>query len=279
MTHIPFGSRGIFAAVSAACLLLGGAAAAQEAGTDWYVGANVPLMFIDDTDTVTATTFEVQGAVTLDSTVKTEHDTGFKIGGVFGRHFDSGLRVEGELFFARAKVSKLLHTGISLSGLPQPLDLEVPADLEVPVPVSGSVDQLGAMANVWYDIDIGDAWTPYVGGGLGFIRVDQSDLSFDTDALKDALTPLAQGNQALGAALRGLEDVEVPTASATDTAFAWQLGAGVGYALSDTATLQLGYRLQAVDGLEFSGRNAMVSTMAETDLRVHFIEIGIRHRF
>ena len=145
--------------------------------------------------------------------------------------------------------------------------------------MSGSVDQLGAMANVWYDIDIGDAWTPYVGGGLGFIRVDQSDLSFDTDALKDGLRPLAQANQELRAALQELGDVEVPTASATDTAFAWQLGAGVGYALSDTATLQLGYRLQAVDGLEFSGRNAMVSTMAETDLRVHFIEIGIRHRF
>jgi opacity protein-like surface antigen len=275
MNHIPFGSRGIFAAVAAACLLLGGAAAAQEAGTDWYVGANVPLMFIDDTDTGQATTFgEGQQAVTLDSTVKTEHDTGFKIGGVFGRHFDSGLRIEGELFFARAKVSKLTHTGISLSVLSQPLDLEVP------VPVSGSVDQLGAMANVWYDIDIGDAWTPYVGGGLGFIRVDQSDLSFDTDALKDGLRSLAQEDpQGLGAALQRLQGVDVPTASATDTAFAWQLGAGVGYALSDSATLQLGYRLQAVDGLEFSGRNAMVSTMAETDLRVHFIEIGIRHRF
>lgn len=275
MNHIPFGSRGIFAAVAAACLLLGGAAAAQEAGTDWYVGANVPLMFIDDTDTGQATTFgEGQQAVTLDSTVKTEHDTGFKIGGVFGRHFDSGLRIEGEVFFARAKVSKLTHTGISLSVLSQPLDLEVP------VPVSGSVDQLGAMANVWYDIDIGDAWTPYVGGGLGFIRVDQSDLSFDTDALKDGLRSLAQEDpQGLGAALQRLQGVDVPTASATDTAFAWQLGAGVGYALSDSATLQLGYRLQAVDGLEFSGRNAMVSTMAETDLRVHFIEIGIRHRF
>ena len=276
MNHIPFGSRGIFAAVAAACLLLGGAAAAQEAGTDWYVGANVPLMFIDDTDTVTATTFEVQGAVTLDSTVKTEHDTGFKIGGVFGRHFDSGLRVEGELFFARARVSKLTHTGISLSVLPQPLDLEVP------VPVSGSVDQLGAMANVWYDIDIGDAWTPYVGGGLGFIRVDQSDLSFDTNALKDGLgkapevqTLFGQNTELAGA----LANAEVPTVSSTDTAFAWQLGVGAGYALSDSATLQLGYRLQAVDGLEFSGRNAMVSTMAETDLRVHFIEIGIRHRF
>ena len=71
----------------------------------------------------------------------------------------------------------------------------------------------------------------------------------------------------------------MPAVSSTDTAFAWQLGVGVGYALSDSATLQLGYRLQAVNGLEFSGRNATVSTMAKTDLRVHFLEIGIRHRF
>jgi opacity protein-like surface antigen len=274
MIRTPFDARWTIAAV-ATCLAFGWASAVQAEDDGWYIGATLPLMFIDDTDTGQATTFgEGQQAVTLDSTVKTEHDTGFKIGGVFGRHFDSGLRIEGELFFARAKVSKLTHTGISLSVLSQPLDLEVP------VPVSGSVDQLGAMANVWYDIDIGDAWTPYVGGGLGFIRVDQSDLSFDTDALKDGLRSLAQEDpQGLGAALQRLQGVDVPTASATDTAFAWQLGAGVGYALSDSATLQLGYRLQAVDGLEFSGRNAMVSTMAETDLRVHFIEIGIRHRF
>ena len=80
-------------------------------------------------------------------------------------------------------------------------------------------------------------------------------------------------------ALQGLSAVDVPEPSATDTVFAWQVGAGVGYALSDVTTLQLGYRLQAVNGLEFTGRNAGASTDAETDLLIHFLEIGVRYRF
>jgi len=54
---------------------------------------------------------------------------------------------------------------------------------------------------------------------------------------------------------------------------------GVGYALSDSTTLQIGYRLQALNGLEFTGMNAASSVRAETDLRVHFLEIDIRYRF
>ena len=33
------------------------------------------------------------------------------------------------------------------------------------------------MLNIWYDFDTGsDTLTPYIGGGLGFIRIDQGDL-------------------------------------------------------------------------------------------------------
>ena len=72
---------------------------------------------------------------------------------------------------------------------------------------------------------------------------------------------------------------EVPSLSASDTAFAYQIGAGVGYALSDSTTLQIGYRLQMVDGLSFSGENAVATVSSETNLRIHFLEIGIRYQF
>ena len=49
--------------------------------------------------------------------------------------------------------------------------------------------------------------------------------------------------------------------------------------MTDTLTLQLGYRLQAVDGLEFTGTNDGAMVRAETDLLIHFLEIGVRHRF
>ena len=81
------------------------------------------------------------------------------------------------------------------------------------------------------------------------------------------------------AGLRPLQAADVPRLSTTDTAFAYQIGAGIGYALSDTATLNIGYRLQALNGLSFSADNGMVSTTTETDLRIHFLEIGIRQLF
>ncbi len=87
-----------------------------------------------------------------------------------------------------------------------------------------------------------------------------------------------QQQQQAGAAFAGL-DVEVPEPSATDTVLAYQAGAGFGYALTDTVTLQFGYRLQAVNGLQFTGGNDSASTRAETDLLIHFLEIGVRHRF
>ena len=71
----------------------------------------------------------------------------------------------------------------------------------------------------------------------------------------------------------------IPKPSATDTAFAYQIGAGIGYALSESTTLQVGHRLQALNGLEFTGMNQAVSVRAETDLQVHFLEIGIRQLF
>ena len=241
-------------------------------------------MFIDDTDSTAAGSFAQtqpgpQGqTVSYSATVRTEHDTGYKLGGVLGRSFGSGLRIEGEVFIANAEVSKLTHSSIAVPAL----SFTLPGEL--PIPVSGTADQLGAMVNLWYDFDTGDVWTPYIGGGLGFIRVDQGDLRYDTGAVAKAVAnALAQAQ----AAQQGIPPElvppvpvpEAPSLSASDTAFAYQIGAGVGYALSDSTTLQIGYRLQMVDGLSFSGENAVATVSSETNLRIHFLEIGIRYQF
>ena len=287
MKFIPLGSRWLAAAAVAAGLAFGGASAAQAEEGSWYIGANLPLMFIDDTDSISTGSFTqtqlgpqgpVQQTVGYSATVKTEHDTGFKLGGVLGRHLESGLRVEGEVFFARAKVSKLTHSSITVPAL----GFTLPDAL--PIPVTGSADQLGAMVNVWYDFDTGDNWAPYIGGGLGFIRVDRGGLDYDTGAVAQAV---ADGLARAQAAQQGIPPElvpavpipEVPELSGTDTALAYQIGAGVGYALSDTATLQIGYRLQMVEGLSFSGANDMAMVGSETDLRIHFLEVGIRQLF
>ena len=281
MSRISFNLRLILGAAAAACVALGGAASAETQDGDWYMGLNMPLMFIDDTDSTSTGTFsQPQGMVEYTATVTTEHDTGFKFGGLIGRHFGSGLRVEGELFMARAKVSKLTHSSITVPAL----SFTLPGEL--PIPVSGTAEQLGAMVNLWYDFDAGDTWTPYIGGGLGLIRVDQGGLRYETGAVAEAVAnALIQAQVPPGTppALRPppveLPEGTVPSLSATDTAFAYQIGGGIGYALSDSTTLQIGYRLQMVNGLSYSGSNDVATVSSNTDLRIHFLEIGIRYRF
>lgn len=74
---------------------------------------------------------------------------------------------------------------------------------------SGSVRTFTLMANAWYDIDMGSNFTPYVGGGIGY----------------------ADNEVKHGLAFNG---------SSGD--FAWQLGAGVNYKISDGTSIGLGYR-------------------------------------
>lgn len=150
----------------------------------------------------------------------------------------------------------------------------------------------GQPQEVSYSVTVGAEHDPgfKLGGGLGFIRVDRGDLHYDTGAVAEAVANALARARARAQAQQqeippnmvprvDIPDGLVPTLSATDTAFAYQIGAGVGDALSDTATLQIGYRLQMVGGLAFSGTNDMATVGSDTDLRIHFPEVGIRQLF
>ena len=260
---------------------------ARAAEGDWYMGLQIPVMFIDDTET--KDTGAQAPAPGLPQTpyaagANTEHKTGFKMAGLLGYELGGGLRVEGELFFARAKVDKLTYSGVSARGQPLPGKIDVPT--------SGGADQLGATANVWFDIETGSDWVPFIGAGAGFVRVDQSGLKYNANAVAETIAAAgaqaatlqanpnaseAEINGAVQLALAGLPPV--PELSETDTTLAYHFGVGVGYRLNDNTTLQFGYRLQFASDLEFSGSNANGSIESKTDLRVQFLEIGFRTRF
>ena len=261
------------------------AADARAADTGWYFGVQVPVMFIDDTESDTTGN---QLMMPYKATATSEYDAGFKFAGMVGYELGGGLRAEGELFFARAKVDKVTYDGLHLLGTPIPL--------EVDVPISGAAKQMGGFASIWYDFDTGTDWTPYFGGGIGFIRVDQGGLDYDSNALFLATiqalqtpTPEIQAaigtNPALAQALQdpnlaaALATLKVPETSTTDTTFAYHVGVGIGYRLNEKTTLQFGYRLQNGSGLEFSGRNMTGTVEVDTDLRAHLFEIGFRTRF
>lgn len=280
-------------AALAAALGLGIATVAADARADdsgWYFGAQMPVMFIDDTDSKTKGTTVVNtstdpqnpvlATVPYQATATSEYDAGFKLAGVVGYEFGDGLRVEGELFFARAKVDKVTYKGVSYGGNPVPI--------EVDVPTTGSADQLGGFASAWYDFETGTDWVPYFGAGIGFIRVDQSDLEYDDNRLAEQTATALALAEAL-AQNPNLDPTTVPAVmlppghvpgiSRKDTTFAYHVGVGIGYRLNEKTTLQFGYRLQNGRDLEFSGRNMTGTVNVDTEIRVHLFEIGFRTRF
>ena len=237
-------------------------------------------MFIDDTVSTTTGTqtafpqapppFNRPDSYEAKST--SEYETGFKIAGVVGYEFAGGLRLEGELFFARAEVEKVTYRGVtSRAGTDSaPID----------VPIRGSAGQFGGFASLWYDVRTGTDWIPFIGGGLGFVRIDQDDLRYDANHLYHTI--LARTLAGLPPGPRPpptLRPTDVPEISRTDTVFAYHFGAGIGYRLDDNAILQVGYRWQAADDLSFDARNEHGSVEVSSGMRVHFLEIGVRYRF
>ena len=255
-------------AAPAAILALALAAAAPDArGGRWYAGLAVPVMFIDDTESTTTgrQSFGQPPAIPYTSKSTSEHETGFKVAGTVGYELGGGFRVEGELFFARAEIAKVTYKGANAAGNPIPLTEEIL--------VSGTADQFGAFASAWYDFRTGTDWIPYVGGGLGFIRVDQSDLDYDANSLANEIA------SALTQQPVELPPGTVPDISTTDTVLAYHVGIGTGYRLNDNVILQAGYRFQTASDMEFDGRNAAGSIHVASGLRVHLLEIGVRYRF
>ena len=82
----------------AAALVLGTAIAPDARAQEgkFYVGLNVPVMFIDDTDSTTtgSQSFGTPGAPTMRAPYKakstSEYDTGFKVAGVVGYELGGG---------------------------------------------------------------------------------------------------------------------------------------------------------------------------------------------
>ena len=262
----------------------------------WYVGLNVPVMFIDDSNSVEkGTTINPRlGPIGYTANAVNEYKTGFRVSGVLGYEFGSGFRIDGEVFFARASLGKLIYKGQTASVQSLGLDVKVQRDQDIPV--SGSANQLGGMVNVWYDFNAGSRWRPYIGGGLGVVSVDWGDVEYNrnavaqgpADAVTQALLPpgtLPPGTLPPGApcprtVCPQLEPGTVPELSDTDTVFAYQLGAGMGYEVTDAITVQVGYRLLKSKQLEFTGRSdSGAMATATTDLQVHLFEIGLRYRF
>lgn len=112
--------------------------------------------------------------------------------------------------------------------------------------IGTEVEVQSTMLNAYYDIDTGTKFTPYVGAGLGFAKVKGTLKFFGEN-----------------------------WGSESQYNFAWQIGAGVGYALNNNVTLDAGYRY--VDYGHWT-----VESIDETDRlesKAHELYIGARYNF
>jgi opacity protein-like surface antigen len=115
------------------------------------------------------------------------------------------------------------------------------------VEFSGDANVLSLLANGYYDFVNSSAWTPFVTAGLGMAQVEISDLNFAGSGLRSA--------------------------SEDDSVFAWQIGAGVSYAISDMLDLEMKYRYLMVSDLEFEEGFEVDGPNS------HIFSLGMRYNF
>lgn len=115
--------------------------------------------------------------------------------------------------------------------------------------IGGDLTSIGGMANVYYDFDFGKNWRPFLGGGVGMMRVDVSNASAPGFFIVD-------------------DD---------DRAIAYQLKAGLSYSLGNHADFVISYRYLMTDDLDIATvGGAPIST---DGIDSHGVEARFRIRF
>lgn len=116
------------------------------------------------------------------------------------------------------------------------------------VGASGDVSALSGMLNLIYDLDVSWPIMPYIGAGIGAARVKAN----------------------------GASPVSTTSIDDNDTGLAYQIMAGIEYAVTDQLMLNMGYRYFAVPDLTFTASNG---ASVDTDYASHNVTLGLRYLF
>ena len=117
--------------------------------------------------------------------------------------------------------------------------------------------------NAYWDIDTGTQFTPYVGAGLGmaFIRTKFKDSGYEYADPDDSWSE--------------------STGSKNVTNFAWNVGAGLGYDITENWTMDVGYRFVGLGSVKTKTyRDDDYEMYGKTsNLYQHQVAVGIRYTF
>ncbi len=111
---------------------------------------------------------------------------------------------------------------------------------------SGHVSSVNVLVNVWHDFDMGGGFTPYIGGGAGVGFVD---------ARASWASPFDELN-------------------GSDTGFAFQVGAGFQFDMTEMIAIDLGYRYRGVMDVTLPSDD-LAQVNASTDIYGHFVQAGL----
>ena len=180
----------------------------------------------------------------LECSGATQSDTGLALGAAAGYDFGT-FRLEGEIAYQKNDLNKgRLDDGTTLK-------------------FSGDISTLAFLVNGYYDFVNKSAFTPFITAGIGFARISW-------DASADVIDGVPDGNdEGPRPAVRqvsgntGLSD--------DDTVFAYQVGAGVAYAVTDRVSIDLKYRYFGTSDPKFGDVKAQCSS--------NNIYLGVRYNF
>jgi opacity protein-like surface antigen len=118
-------------------------------------------------------------------------------------------------------------------------------------PVSGHMSATYLLANVWLDFENDTAFTPYLGGGAGAGWAD-ANTTFNGN-------PSGYGDGEMG--------------------FAFQLGAGLKYDLTENVSLDLGYRYKSILNVDFESSDGTGDVYEGGDVKSHNVQLGLTYSF
>lgn len=171
-------------------------------------------------------------------------DLGFALGLAVGTEVFDDVRGELELSATRSELGDLEYSYYSYD----PYDPDSSIEAEGSLDRDGDVTTTYLLGNLWYELDLDSPVKPYVGAGIG-----------------------------VGSAT--LTDREGDTESYTATGFAYQLGTGFTLDVSDSITLDLGYRFKNLVNLQFKNSDGRSYDIEQENFTQHVFQGGVRFEF
>jgi opacity protein-like surface antigen len=180
-------------------------------------------------------------------------ENGFMAGLAIGAQVNEWLRAEVEVsgHWHEAEGSALLGFITTVPGsTPSAPPVSTPATSSANLDGDGTA--MFVLANAWFELPVGEAIRPYVGGGVGIGRLDVDlETSGGVSVINDS-----------------------------DWAFAYQVGAGFAFGITPGAAIDIGYRYKVINNAELEATAPSGAGFdVETDYKSHNVLVGVRIGF